>query len=186
MAACIRLSAVILRLNEINGAVGENGMSSKIYVMRQEQWISRPIDQVFAFFSDAHNLETITPPWLKFRILSVSSEQVKEGTEIAYQLSLHGIPMRWLTEIRRWNPPFRFVDVQRKGPYRLWHHTHTFEDHGDRTLMKDVVRYALPFGVLGRMVHALKVKRDVEGIFAYRRAVIEKKMAQTETIAAKA
>jgi ligand-binding SRPBCC domain-containing protein len=175
-----------LRVRETKGTVRENGMSSKIYVMRQEQWIPRPIEEVFAFFSDAHNLEAITPPWLKFRILQASSERMQEGTEIRYRLSLQGIPIHWLTEIRRWEPPFRFVDVQRKGPYELWHHTHTFEAHGDRTLMKDVVRYTMPFGVLGRIVHALKVRRDVEGIFAYRRAVIEKKMAQTEGIAAKA
>ncbi|HEV2213702.1 MAG TPA: SRPBCC family protein [Terracidiphilus sp.] len=161
-------------------------MSSKIYVLRQEQWIPRPINDVFAFFSDARNLETITPPWLSFKILSVSTAQIQQGTEIRYQLGLHGIPIRWLTEIRRWNPPHRFVDVQRKGPYKLWHHTHTFIAHGDRTLMKDVVRYTLPFGPLGRLVHALKVRRDVKTIFAYRRTLIAEKMAQPARVASEA
>ena len=158
-------------------------MSSKIYVLRQEQWIPRPIDEVFAFFSDARNLEAITPPWLSFKILSVSTPQIQEGTEIRYQLGLHGIPVKWLTEIRRWEPPCRFVDVQRKGPYKLWHHTHTFIAHGDRTLMKDVVRYTLPFGPLGRIVHALKVRRDVLNIFAYRRKLIAEKMAPPAHVA---
>ena len=148
-------------------------MNCKIYTLRQEQWISRPIGEVFAFFSDAHNLEAITPPWLGFRILSTSSDSITEGTEIRYRLKLHGIPVQWRTEICRWNPPHRFVDVQRSGPYKLWHHTHTFEAHGDRTRMIDVVRNTLPFGVLGRMVHALKVRGDVQRIFAYRSKCID-------------
>lgn len=154
-------------------------MSAKIYVLRQQQWIPRPIHEVFAFFSDARNLETITPPWLSFKILSVSTPRIQQGTQIRYRLSLQGIPIHWLTEIRHWNPPYRFVDLQRKGPYKLWHHTHTFEDHGDRTLMKDVVRYTLPFGPLGRIANALKVRRDVERIFNYRREVIVRSMAQS-------
>lgn len=148
-------------------------MSFRIHTLRQEQWIPRPIDEVFAFFSDAHNLEAITPPWLGFRILSVSSDSITEGTEIRYQLKLHGIPIPWRTEIRKWNPPHRFIDLQRSGPYKLWHHTHTFEAHGNRTRMIDVVRYTLPFGILGRIVHALKVRGDVRRIFAYRYKCID-------------
>jgi ligand-binding SRPBCC domain-containing protein len=147
-------------------------MSSKIYVFRQEQWISRPIDEVFAFFSEARNLEAITPPWLGFKILSMSSDSIREGTEIRYRLRLHGLPIKWRTEIRRWNPPICFVDLQRSGPYKLWHHTHRFEAHGDRTKMIDVVRYTLPFGILGRAVHALKVRGDVRKIFEHRRQYI--------------
>jgi len=144
-------------------------MSFKFYTFRQEQWISRPLEEVFAFFADAGNLEEITPPWLGFKILSMSSDSIAEGTEIRYRLQLHRIPIHWRTEIRRWNPPYRFVDVQRSGPYRLWHHTHRFEAHGDQTRMIDVVRYVLPFGVLGRIAHAVKVQRDVKQIFEYRR-----------------
>ncbi|MDE3201304.1 MAG: SRPBCC family protein [Acidobacteriota bacterium] len=147
-------------------------MSDHIYQLRQEQFIPRPISEVFAFFSDAHNLETITPPWLSFKILSMSSPSIQKGTHIRYQLRLQGIPLRWLTEISEWNPPYQFVDEQLSGPYKLWHHTHTFEDHGDGTLMKDAVRYQLPFGVLGRIVHVLKVRRDVEQIIAFRRDLI--------------
>lgn len=136
--------------------------------MRRQQWICRPLDEVFAFFSDARNLEEITPPWLGFRILTPGPIRIAAGTKLRYRLSLHGLPVRWTTEIRRCEPPFRFIDVQLSGPYRLWHHTHRFEAHDGGTRMTDVVRYRLPFGMIGRAVHALKVRRDVERIFAYR------------------
>jgi ligand-binding SRPBCC domain-containing protein len=144
-------------------------MSLKFHTLRREQWIPSPIEEVFAFFGDAHNLEEITPPWLGFRILAMESGSISEGSEIRYRLRLHGIPIRWRTEIRQWDAPYRFVDVQRSGPYKIWHHTHRFEAYGGRTKMIDVVRYTLPFGVLGRMVHALKVRRDLRRIFDYRR-----------------
>ena len=144
-------------------------MSFKFYTLRREQWIPRPIQELFAFFTDARNLEDITPPWLGFKILSMNSNSISEGTEICYRLQLHRIPVRWRTEMRRWNPPYRFVDVQRSGPYSLWHHTHSFVAHGDQTRMTDVVRYVLPFGVIGRIAHALKVRSDVQRIFDYRR-----------------
>ncbi len=149
-------------------------MSLKFYTFRQEQWISRPVEEVFAFFADARNLEEITPPWLGFKILSMSSGTISEGTEIRYRLRLHRMPIHWRTEIRKWNPPYRFVDVQISGPFRLWHHTHSFEAHGDETRMIDVVRYVLPFGILGRIVHALTVQSDLRGIFDYRRQRIHK------------
>jgi len=136
--------------------------------LRRQQWICRPLDEVFAFFSDARNLEEITPPWLGFRILTPGPIRIAAGTKLRYRLSLHGLPVRWTTEIRRCEPPFRFIDVQLSGPYRLWHHTHRFEAHDGGTRMTDVVRYRLPFGMIGRAVHALKVRRDVERIFAYR------------------
>lgn len=153
-------------------------MSLKFHTLRREQWIERPIAEVFAFFADAHNLETITPPWLGFRITSVSADPVTEGTEIRYCLKLHGVPIFWRTEIRQWQPPYRFVDVQRSGPYKLWHHTHSFEAHGERTRMTDVVRYRLPFGWLGRLVHALNVRSDVAKIFDYRRRRIDELFPQ--------
>ena len=140
----------------------------RFHTLRREQWIPRPINEVFEFFADARNLEEITPPWLGFRILSTTSNAVSEGTEIRYRLRLHGIPIFWRTEIRHWDAPRRFIDVQRSGPYKLWHHTHRFEAHGERTKMIDVVRYILPFGFLGRIVHKLKVCADVRKIFDYR------------------
>jgi hypothetical protein len=152
----------------------------RFHTLRSEQWILRPIEEVFAFFADARNLETITP-LLGFRILQVSTDSIVQGTEIRYRLSLHGLPLHWLTEIRIWDPPHRFVDVQRSGPYRLWHHTHTFQDHGHRTRMTDVVRYTLPFGPLGRLVHVLKVRRDVQTIFADRGQQVDRLFANPRT-----
>lgn len=143
------------------------------YTLRREQWIARPIDEVFAFFAEARNLEKITPPWLGFKIISMSTNSISEGTVIHYRLRLHGIPMHWRTDILDWNPPLGFVDEQTKGPYKQWRHTHSFEAYGDRTKMIDKVQYSLPFGVLGRIVHALKVRGDVSRIFDYRRLQID-------------
>ena len=138
------------------------------HTLRRRQWIPRPIDEVFAFFSDAWNLEEITPSWLGFRILTPGAIQIAEGTRIRYRLRLHGIPVGWTTEVRQWKPPNRFVDVQIHGPYRLWHHTHRFEAKAGGTLMTDIVRYRLPLGIIGWIVHRLKIRRDVERIFDYR------------------
>lgn len=141
---------------------------SQFHTLRREQWIPRPLEEVFAFFSDASNLERITPSWLGFHILTPGPIRIAAGSRLRYRLRVHGLPLGWTTEIRRWEPPYRFVDVQLSGPYRLWHHTHRFEAFRGGTRMTDIVRYRLPFGLLGRAVHALKVRRDVEQIFDYR------------------
>jgi ligand-binding SRPBCC domain-containing protein len=141
---------------------------TRFHTLRREQWVPRPIEEVFNFFSDAANLRTLTPPWLGFRILTTSPIRIRAGTRIRYQLAWHGIPVSWKTEIRRWEPPFRFIDVQSARPYRLWHHTHRFQARAGGTRMTDVVRYRLPLGIIGRAVHSLKVRRDVERIFEYR------------------
>ena len=143
------------------------------YTLRREQWIERPIEEVFAFFADAHNLEEITPPWLGFTILSMSTASIEKGTTIRYHLRLHGIPLYWRTEICEWNRPHSFVDEQTNGPYKRWRHTHTFEAHGGRTKMIDEVEYLLPLGILGQIVHAIKVRRDVSRIFDYRGVQID-------------
>jgi ligand-binding SRPBCC domain-containing protein len=136
---------------------------------------------VFAFFSDAWNLEEITPSWLGFRILTPGPARIAAGTRIRYRLRLHGIPVGWETEIRRWKPPHRFVDVQLDGPYQLWHHTHRFEPKDGGTLMTDIVRYRLPLGIIGRFVHRFKVRRDVERIFDYRARHIQE-VLRTATV----
>ncbi|WP_337176390.1 SRPBCC family protein [Paludisphaera sp.] len=138
------------------------------HVLRREQWLPRPIDEVFEFFSDARNLEAITPPWLGFRILATGPIEMKAGTRIRYRIRLRGLPMGWLTEIQEWDPPRQFVDVQLRGPYKLWRHTHRFESVDGGTMVHDEVRYALGFGPIGRLVHAWTVRRDVETIFDYR------------------
>lgn len=94
--------------------------------------------------------------------------RIVAGTEIRYRLCLRGIPIRWTTRIRKWDPPYRFVDVQLSGPYQIWHHTHRFESTNGGTRMTDVVRYRLPLGFIGRTMNLLIVRRDLERIFDYR------------------
>lgn len=143
-----------------------------VYTFEQEQWIQKPLSEVFAFFGNAENLERITPPWLNFKIISPSPVQMGSGVHITYQLKLHGFPLKWVTEITEWNPPFQFVDVQLRGPYRIWRHTHTFRSDGAGTRMTDHVLYQLPFGWLGRAAHSLAVRADVHSIFAFRSRAI--------------
>lgn len=139
----------------------------KIYTLVREQLIHRPLNETFSFFADPHNLEAITPSWLQFEIVS-TPEHLQAGSEIIYRLKWHGIPMRWKTDIQVWTPPFSFVDVQKSGPYALWRHTHRFIAQGEDTLVSDHVDYALPFGPIGILAHALTVRRNVEAIFDYR------------------
>jgi ligand-binding SRPBCC domain-containing protein len=149
----------------------------RVHVLERSQRLPRPPEDVFPFFADAFNLEAITPAWLHFRVLTPAPVTMAAGTRLAYRLRLHGLPLRWLTRIEVWEPPVRFVDVQVRGPYRLWHHTHSFEPDGDGTLMRDRVRYALPLGPLGEVAHALLVRRDLERIFAFRHAVVRARLA---------
>jgi ligand-binding SRPBCC domain-containing protein len=128
-------------------------------------WLPRPRAEVFPFFSDPRNLETITPPWLNFEVLTQGSLTMRPGALIDYRIRVHGFPIRWRTEITEWDSPRRFVDVQLQGPYTLWHHTHTFEDKDGGTLCSDDVRYR-PRG--GALMNWLFVRRDVERIFAFR------------------
>lgn len=138
------------------------------YTLHREIWVPRPLAEVFEFFSLAQNLERLTPPWLRFTILTPLPVEVKAGAVIQYALRVRGLPLRWLTEIERWNPPFEFVDIQVKGPYKLWRHTHRFSEARGGTTIGDTVNYELPFGILGRVVHRLQVAGDVERIFEYR------------------
>lgn len=139
----------------------------KIYTLHRTQWVPHPLEKVFDFFSRPDNLETLTPSFLRFQITR-TPPRMEAGARIAYKLRIHGFPVHWLTDIELWDPPHRFIDVQRKGPYRLWHHTHTFREQDGGTLIEDTVRYGLPFGALGRLANKLMVARDVRGIFTYR------------------
>lgn len=138
------------------------------YVFERGTTVTCPLKKVFDFFSKAENLEALTPPWLHFRIVTPQPIKMRQGTTISYQLRVRGIPVRWLTEIELWRPPYEFVDVQLEGPYSLWHHTHRFEECDGGTRIVDIVRYALPFGPLGRLVHRLRVSHDIAKIFDYR------------------
>ncbi len=139
-----------------------------IRTLRREQRLPAPIDDVFAFFADARNLEAITPPLLRFRVVTPEPILMAAGTLIRYRLRVRGVPVRWLTRIAEWDPPHRFVDEQVRGPYALWHHTHVFEAAGAETIMRDVVRYRVGCGPLGTLADALLVRRDVEAIFDHR------------------
>jgi len=134
-------------------------------------WLARPLDEVFAFFADAGNLERITPPELRFRILTPLPIEMRSGARIDYRLSLYGVPFRWRTEIAVWEPPHCFVDVQLSGPYREWVHTHRFVADGEGTRMEDEVRYVLPLGRLGLAGLPL-VRRQLDRIFDFREARI--------------
>jgi len=140
----------------------------RAYTLQRELWVPNSLSAVFDFFSRAENLERITPPWMRFRILTPLPITMKQGATIAYALRFRGIPLRWLTEIERWNPPYEFIDTQARGPYKIWRHTHQFSEAAGGTLIVDIVEYALPFGIVGRMVHRLQVARDLSGIFDYR------------------
>ena len=134
-----------------------------------EQFIPRPREEVFEFFSTPHNLEAITPPWLRFRIVHESASRPGEGVEYTYKLLMRGLPMKWKSRLTEWIPGERFVDTQLKGPYAEWHHTHTFEDVEGGTLIRDRVSYRLPFGWLGRLLGGGLVAADVRKIFDYRK-----------------
>jgi len=138
------------------------------------QLIRRPVDEVFAFFSDAANLEALTPPFLRFRILTPTPIVMRVGARIDYALSLFALPIRWRTIITDWQPNRRFVDEQESGPYALWRHVHEFEADGDATVMRDVVTHAEPLGPLGDVAYALVVRHTLRRIFEFRRAAVER------------
>ena len=147
----------------------------RTHLLERQQRLPGAPDDVFPFFGDARNLEAITPPLLGFSVVTPEPIEMRVGTLIQYRLRLHGVPISWLTSIQAWDPPHRFVDVQVRGPYALWHHTHTFAPDGDGgTIMRDAVRYAIGFGPLGEVAHRLLVRRDLEAIFAFRAEAVQR------------
>lgn len=138
------------------------------YRLKASMQVQCPIERVFEFFSDAANLEAITPPWLNFQILTPMPLEMSQGALLDYKIRLHYVPIKWRTEICVWQPPHKFVDQQLKGPYKKWYHEHTFEDAGNGiTNVNDDVHY-IPRG--GSLIHRLLVKPDLEKIFAYRQS----------------
>lgn len=147
-------------------------------ILERSQRLELPVEEAFAFYADARNLEAITPPWLGFRVTTPGEIELRAGTLIDYRLKLHGIPVRWRTRIEAWDPPHRFVDAQIRGPYSLWEHTHIFEPDGPgAVVIADRVLYALPLGPLGALAHAAFVRRDLERIFDYRREAVRDRLA---------
>ena len=143
------------------------------------QLVAAPLEQVFAFFSDAANLEALTPAFLHFSILTPLPIAMRVGAQIDYQLSLFGVPLRWRTRITAFEPGRGFVDEQESGPYALWRHAHEFEARRDGTLMRDVVTYLEPFGPLGALAHVLFVRRTLDRIFDFRRDAVDRLLTRT-------
>lgn len=137
-----------------------------LFVLESKLHLASPREKVFPFFADASNLQELTPPWLSFQILTPSPIEMKQGTLIDYRIRLKIIPMIWRTCITAWEPPFRFVDEQLRGPYSTWIHEHRFEQTIKGTLCHDRVRYNMP---MAWMVHSTLVKPDLRRIFSFRR-----------------
>jgi ligand-binding SRPBCC domain-containing protein len=153
----------------------------RVHTLTTELWLPRPAAEVFAFFGDVRNLDAITPPWLHFRILAVSSDPLTRGSLIDYRLRWRWLPLRWRTVIDVWEPPRRFVDRQLHGPYRRWVHTHEFAERDGGTAVFDRVEYAGPGGPLEPLLHRLLVGPDVRAIFDYRRRLLRERFAAGPT-----
>ncbi len=136
-----------------------------VFELTSSQFIRRPLAEVFDFFSKAENLEVLTPAFIKFSILTPPPIQMRVGCLIDYRIYVRGIPLKWRTEILAWEPPFRFIDKQLKGPYKLWEHTHTFSEKPEGTLVEDYVKYKV-FG--GSLIERLFVRPDISKIFRFR------------------
>lgn len=141
----------------------------KTYWLRKSIWLPQPRGKIFEFFANPGNLDRLTPSWLNFAILTPATKPMKPGILLDYKLRIRGIPIRWQSEIAAWEPPHRFVDRQTKGPYSLWVHEHTFDEHNNGTLVGDNVEYAVPGGAL---IQKFLVAPDLERIFNYRHKVL--------------
>ena len=155
-----------------------------MHSLEQSQRIDASPERVFRFFSDPANLARLTPPWLAFRIFGDPPDPITEGCRIEYRIRWMFLRLPWVTRITRWDPPSGFQDVQEKGPYRTWLHTHTFRPDGGGVVMSDRVDYALPLGPLGRIAHALVVRRQLRRIFEFRRRAIEEIFGKSAPLAA--
>jgi len=144
------------------------------YFFNAEQFLPITLNKAWEFFSDAENLAVITPPSLAFKVLTpLKDKEIYEGMLIDYKVSpLFKLPMHWQTQIAKVDKPFSFTDRQLKGPYKLWEHTHHFFEKENGILMKDKVKYQLPYGVIGELAHSILVRDKIENIFAYRKQVL--------------
>lgn len=148
------------------------------YHLVRRQVIPAALGEVFAFFCDPHNLETLTPPWLGFRIIEATDRPIQLGTRIRYRLRVRGIPLRWESRIAEFAPGEHFADEQVRGPYAYWYHRHQFETVPEGVAISDEVAYRLPLGPLGRAAHALVVRRDLDRIFTFRHTRVAERFSQ--------
>ncbi len=139
------------------------------HILESRVWLPRPREEVFPFFADPRNLAVLDPPWLRFVLLSPPPDPVEAGTVFDFRIRGLGIPLRWRVLIREYDPPYRFVDVQVRGPYARWEHRHMFRAAEGGTWLEDRITYRLPLGPLGRLLHRVCVGRQLQAIFAYRR-----------------
>jgi uncharacterized protein len=161
------------KYGEIQAAMNEINLSNRCERLRQFQFVDKPVEDVFKFFSDAHNLERITPSWINFKILSQSTPEIQKDTLFEYALKVRGIPLRWTTHITDWEKNKNFVDYQSKGPYKIWHHTHEFIAYKNGTLMLDDVKYKAPLGLFGELILTPFINMDVNKIFNHRKKIID-------------
>lgn len=155
----------------------------KTFELKRQQFVPRPLREVFPFFERPENLALITPSWLGFRIVTPSPIRMMEGTVIEYSIKVMGIRARWKSRISVYDPPGAFADEQLEGPYTFWHHTHRFIEVDGGTLLVDEIRYGMPFGILGRIVHNLIVRKQLQRIFNHRAQAIERMFGYAEPVA---
>ena len=157
----------------------------RIYKLHCELLVKRPIKETFAFFENPANLGQITPPWLSFTIVSADKVEMRQGAQFNYVIRWLGFPMKWRSLISKYEPPFIFVDEQVIGPYKTWHHQHTFLETADGVIVGDHLEYSLPLGPLGAIAQAVMVKRQLESVFRFRQQALSRIFAgQTEQLVA--
>ena len=150
----------------------------KYYELTWTQFVDKPLDLVFPFFSNPENLEKLTPPRLRFTILTPRPIPMDKGSLIDYTIRILGFPIHWRTLITSYDPPYCFVDEQIKGPFVFWHHRHSFKDKNGGTMIRDTVRYAVPLGIFGRFLNFIWIQKDLKIIFAYRKKFIANKFKE--------
>ncbi len=146
-----------------------------MFIFEQRQEIDKELYEIFPFFEKPENLGEITPTWINFKINGNKKMKMQENAEFNYTIKMYGIPIRWKTLITKYEPPYLFVDVQKKGPYKKWIHHHHFEEKGGKTIMIDKVEYDLYGGPIKKLINKLFIERSVKKIFQFRKEVIKKK-----------
>ena len=151
----------------------------KVYQLRRKQVLPITLDEAWSFFSNPGNLQHITPEEMHFKILTKEISSMYPGQIIQYKIKVPpGVSMGWVTEITQVKDRSYFIDEQRFGPYSLWHHQHHFKKVEEGIEMIDIVHYALPMGILGRLAHSIYVKNQLKGIFDHRYKILEEKFGE--------